>query len=119
MATVLVVDDVQAQMELICQALRSGGLAISQASNGKEALSKLKEVEPDVIVLDVIMPDMSGFEVLRRIRKDNTTRQLPVVMLTTKGADHDKAWGLDMGADAYLTKPFDPGHLVDVVRRFL
>ncbi len=119
MTTVLVVDDVQSQMELICQALRSGGWGITQASNGKEALERLKDSSPDIVVLDVIMPDMSGFEVLRRIRKNATTRHLPVVVLTTKNAEHDKAWGLDMGANAYVTKPFDPHHLVDVIRQLV
>lgn len=119
MATVLVVDDVQSQMELICQAVRSGGWAITQASTGKEALERLKDTQLDLVVLDVIMPDMSGFEVLRRIRKNATTRNLPVVVLTTKDADHDKAWGLDMGANAYVTKPFEPSHLVDVIRKLV
>lgn len=113
----LVVDDVQTQIEMICKALHDGGIATTQAHSGKEALSALQQNLPDVVILDVIMPDMSGFEVLRVIRKGSTTRKLPVVMLTTKGADHDKAWGLDMGADAYLTKPFDPENLVSVVRR--
>lgn len=119
MARVLVVDDVRSQVELISQALHSGGLATVSAYSGKEALALLADAPPDLVVLDVLMPDMSGYEVLRKIRKGKSTRQLPVVMLTTKTAEHDKVWGLEMGADAYLTKPFETQHLVSVVRRLL
>lgn len=119
MAKVLVVDDVRAQVELICQALRSGGLVTASAYSGQEALAMLAEVSPDLVLLDVLMPDMSGYEVLRKIRKNKATRQMPVVMLTTKSAEHDRVWGLEMGADAYLTKPFETEHLVSVIQRLL
>lgn len=79
----------------------------------------LAEVSPDLVLLDVLMPDMSGYEVLRKIRKNKATRQMPVVMLTTKSAEHDRVWGLEMGADAYLTKPFETEHLVSVIQRLL
>ena len=119
MARVLVVDDVRSQAELICQALQSGGLATLSAHSGQEALSLLADAPPDLVLLDVLMPDMSGYEVLRKIRKNKGTRQLPVVMLTTKSAEHDRVWGLEMGADAYLTKPFETQHLISVIRRLL
>ncbi len=119
MARVLVVDDVRSQVELIAQALHSGGLATVSAHSGQEALALLADAPPDLVVLDVLMPDMSGYEVLRKIRKSKSMRQLPVVMLTTKTAEHDQVWGLEMGADAYLTKPFETQHLISVVRRLL
>lgn len=119
MARVLVIDDVPSQQDLICRMLQEGGLNVSRASNGEEALRSIHQEKPDLLVLDVVMPRMSGFEVLREIRADATTKRLPVVLCTTQNTDYDKAWGMKLGADAYLTKPFSEAELLRIVRRLL
>jgi len=92
------------------------GYQISCASNGHEALRKITEELPDLVILDVMMPDMDGFETLRRIRE---TSNVPVIMLTVKDAEIDKVRGLDLGADDYVTKPFGPKELVSRVKAAL
>jgi len=92
------------------------GYQVSCASNGQEALRKITEELSDLIILDVMMPDMDGFETLRRIREISN---VPVIMLTVRGGETDKVRGLDLGADDYVTKPFGPKELVSRVRAAL
>lgn len=100
---ILVVDDEPPIVRLVKAKLRLDGYEVITASRGDEALGILEEETPDLIVLDVMMPDMDGFETLRRIRQHS---QVPVVMLTARGSDADKLQGLKSGADDYITKPF-------------
>lgn len=105
---ILVVDDEPPIVRLVQAKLRIDGYEVLTASSGSEALETLKTQTPDLIVLDVMMPGMDGFETLRRIRQHN---QVPVVMLTARGSDADKLKGLQSGADDYVTKPFNPDEL--------
>lgn len=105
---ILVVDDEPPIVRLIKAKLRLDGYEVLTASHGAEALAILERDSPDLVVLDVMMPDMDGFETLRRIRKHS---QVPVVMLTARGSDADKLKGLQSGADDYITKPFNPDEL--------
>jgi two-component system KDP operon response regulator KdpE len=105
---ILVVDDEPPIVRLVKAKLRLDGYEVITASRGDEALEILEEETPDLIVLDVMMPDMDGFETLRRIRQHS---QVPVVMLTARGSDADKLQGLKSGADDYITKPFNPDEL--------
>jgi CheY-like chemotaxis protein len=116
---VLVVDDVPTQLKLIASALQEVGLSVMQASDGQEAIARIQEEQPDLVVLDVIMPRMNGFEVVRELRDNEQTKRLPIVICSTKNTEVDKTWGLDMGADAYVTKPFDPQQLASIVQRLL
>jgi DNA-binding response OmpR family regulator len=105
---ILVVDDEPPIVRLVKAKLRLDGYEVLTASRGDEALRVLQEQAPDLVVLDVMMPDMDGFETLRRIREHS---QVPVVMLTARGSDADKLQGLQSGADDYITKPFNPDEL--------
>jgi DNA-binding response OmpR family regulator len=114
--TALVVDDEQRIAEAVAMNLELEGFLVLTASSGEEALQKVTEELPDVIILDVMMPEMDGFETLKRIREVATT---PVIMLTVRGDEGDRVRGLDLGADDYMTKPFSPKELVSRVRAVL
>ncbi len=114
--TVLVVDDEQRIAEAVAMNLELEGFQVITASGGEEALQKVTKEIPDVIILDVMMPDIDGFATLKRIREISST---PVIMLTVKGDEGDKVNGLDLGADDYVTKPFSPKELVSRVRAVL
>ena len=114
--TILVVDDEPRIAEAVSMNLELEGYQVSYASNGQEALQKTTDELPDLIILDVMMPDMDGFETLRRIREISN---VPVIMLTVKGSETDKVKGLDLGADDYVTKPFGSKELVSRVKAAL
>jgi two-component system alkaline phosphatase synthesis response regulator PhoP len=115
--TILVVDDEPNIVELVRLYLRSEGYQVEVAYDGREALEKASTLHPDLVVLDVMMPELDGYEVTRRLRQDGG--KTPVIMLTAKGEDADKVEGLDLGADDYLAKPFNPRELVSRVRAVL
>ncbi|NJK67053.1 MAG: response regulator [Microcoleus sp. SU_5_3] len=119
MSKVLVVDDVPSELEIICRILQDAGMEVIRAGDGEEAIARIREILPDIVVLDVVMPRMNGFEVIRELRSDRKTLHLPVVFCTHKNTDIDKAWGTDLGADAYVSKPFEPQQLVNIVQRLL
>jgi two-component system KDP operon response regulator KdpE len=96
--------------------LEHDGFQVTEAYNGSQALDRLRSTLPDLVLLDVMMPDISGFEVLSMIRESNT---VPVLMLTAKGEEEDRVRGLELGADDYITKPFSPRELVSRVRAVL
>jgi two-component system KDP operon response regulator KdpE len=114
--TVLVVDDEPRLAEAVSMNLEVEGFQVSTASTGRDALKRVTADLPDLVILDVMMPEMDGFETLRRIREVST---VPVIMLTVKGEEADKARGLDLGADDYVTKPFGPRELVSRVKAVL
>jgi len=113
---ILVVDDERRMVGFIRLNLDQDGFEVIEASNGNEALERLRDSLPDLILLDVMMPDIDGFEVLRMIREIS---QVPVIMLTAKGEEDDKVKGLELGADDYVTKPFSPRELVSRVKAVL
>ncbi len=119
MAKVLVVDDVQSQQDQICQALQDAGITVVRANDGDEVMAKVEAEKPNLVILDIVMERMNGFEALREIREHESTKSLPVVMCSTKSTDFDRSWSIDCGADAYVTKPFEPGQLVSIVQRLL
>jgi DNA-binding response OmpR family regulator len=92
------------------------GYAVLAAYNGKDALTIVREHMPDCIVLDVMLPDHNGWEITERIRENPRTAKIPIIMLTARVADDDKVFGLDLGADDYVTKPFNPHELLACVR---
>lgn len=106
---VLVVDDEWNMRNLLRIYLTKSGFQVSEASNGHEALMSIEQEQFDLILLDIMMPDMDGWEVCKRIRK---TRQTPILMLTARTETKDKVHGLNMGADDYLVKPFEPDELI-------
>lgn len=114
---ILVCDDERHIVRLIQVNLERQGFQVVTAFDGKEGLEKVRAERPDLCVLDVMMPYMDGFEVLKNIRKDPATENLPVIMLTAKAQDKDVFEGYHYGADMYLTKPFNPMELVTFVKR--
>jgi two-component system alkaline phosphatase synthesis response regulator PhoP/two-component system response regulator VicR len=115
--TVLAVDDERAIVRLVQVNLERHGYKVITAFDGKEALARIAAAKPDLVVIDVMMPYMDGFEVLRHLRQNPDTRELPVIMLTAKAMDRDVYQGWASGADCYLTKPFNPNELLAFVRR--
>ena len=113
---VLVADDEQRITKLVSMALTAEGFRVVTANSGEEALAKAEEVRPDIVLLDIVMPDLDGMEVMRQIRE---RRSVPVILLTAKGSASDKAKGLDLGADDYIGKPFQLDELAARVRAVL
>ena len=119
MKHILTVDDETNIRRLLQVNLQRAGYRVTMACDGVEALESIRQERPDLIVLDVMMPRMDGFEVLRQLRMDTTTAELPVIMLTAKAQDADVFRGWQSGADCYLTKPFNPNELLVFVKRVL
>ena len=117
MALVLVVDDEPDIQYLVKLNLELDGHEVMVASTGSEALTAVKERVPDVIVLDVMMPEMDGFEALKKLKENPATAGIPVIMLTAKAQDADVFRGWQSGADLYLTKPFNPQELITFIKR--
>ena len=113
---ILVVDDERGLVRIIRLNLEQDGFEVFEANNGAQAMDRLRAVIPDLVLLDVMMPDLDGFTVLRMIREVGTT---PVIMLTAKGEESDKVKGLELGADDYVTKPFSPKELASRIRAVL
>ncbi|NLG73847.1 MAG: response regulator transcription factor [Chloroflexi bacterium] len=113
---ILVVDDEERMVRFIRLNLEHDGFRVSEAFNGTQAIEKVRNNLPDLVLLDVMMPDIDGFEVLKIIRE---VSQVPVIMLTAKGEEDDRVRGLELGADDYITKPFSPRELTSRVRAVL
>ena len=113
---VLVVEDERALVSMLRYNLEREGFAVEEAADGEEALLRLAESLPDAVLLDWMLPQVSGLEICRQIRRGANTRTLPVIMLTARGEEADRVRGLDGGADDYIVKPFSPGELVARLR---
>jgi CheY-like chemotaxis protein len=118
-ARVMAVDDEQAIRGLLAVNLELEGHEVITAANGRDALEQLERVRPDLILLDVMMPNVSGWQVAESLRASPATRAIPIVFLTAKVSDADVDRGGELGVDAYVTKPFDPLELMDLVNRIL
>lgn len=118
-AKILVVDDEPDAVELVAFNLRQSGYSVTTAADGAEALQKARTQLPDLIVLDVMLPEMDGFEICKLLRHDPATEKMPIIMLTAKASEVDRVLGLELGADDYLTKPFSPRELMLRVKKML
>jgi len=112
MHTILVVEDEEDIADLVAFNLRRNEFQVELAHDGIQGLAKAKEIKPDLIVLDVMMPGLDGFRVFKELRIDKSTRTIPVIMLTARGQTEDRIQGLELGAEDYVTKPFSPKELV-------
>lgn len=119
MNTVLVVEDSLTQRAMISGLLKQKGLKVAVANDGVEALEKVAATHPDIVLLDIVMPRMNGYECCRRLKSNPKTNQIPVVMCSSKTERFDRYWGLKQGADAYLAKPFDPSELFITLKHLL
>jgi len=113
---ILIVEDEPDQQELLRYNLAREGYSVSCAADGREALAMLRDVEPDLILLDLMLPGLDGLEVCRKVRHDPATANVPIVMLTAKSEDSDVVTGLELGADDYVTKPYSPRVLLARVK---
>ncbi len=116
---VLVVEDEQALVELLRYNLEQAGFRVTVALDGEEALAAVRDEVPDLVLLDWMLPLMSGIEVCRQLRRQTATANLPIIMLTARGEEGDRVRGLDAGADDYVAKPFSPAELVARIRAVL
>lgn len=113
---VLIVEDEPSMVELLRYNLESDGFQVASASDGEEAMLVIEEQRPDMILLDWMLPKLSGIEICRRLRRDPETRTLPVIMITARAEENDRVRGLDVGADDYISKPFSPVELMARIR---
>ena len=116
---ILIADDEPNQLELMSFNLSNAGYSIIKATNGKEAIELIENHSPDLIILDWMMPKMSGIDVCRTLRSRSETKQIPIIILSARSEDSDKSLGLDTGADDYISKPFSPKELISRVKALL
>ncbi len=122
----MVVEDSVTQREMISNLLRDSGLQVLVACDGVEAISIIQDIQtksqsqwPSLVVLDIVMPRMNGYELCRRLKSDPKTQKISIVMCSSKGEEFDRYWGMKQGADAYIAKPFQPTELVGTVKQLL
>lgn len=113
--SVLIVDDSKTELMSLSEMLKGEGFAVTTAENAEDALAQLERHKPDLILMDVVMPNLNGFQATRSITRDAATRHIPVILVTTKDQDTDRVWGMRQGARAYLTKPFSESELADTI----
>lgn len=117
--TILVVDDSPTELQLTTSALRARGYRIRTASDGEDALAQIQAERPDLVVLDVVMPKKNGFQVCRDLKSSPETKDIPIILVTSKNQEVDKFWGMKQGADEYLTKPWKEEDLLSAVEKRL
>lgn len=116
---ILVVDDEVYILHILDFSLGAEGFDVITATDGEEALAKAQREKPDLIILDVMMPRLDGYETCRRLKSDPGTKDIPVLLLTARGRDEDRQRGIESGADDYITKPFSPNKLINRVSDIL
>ncbi|MEO1766459.1 response regulator [Thiobacter aerophilum] len=109
---VLVVDDSPTERHFLSEILTKQGYQVIMAESGEEAMEKAKSQKPDLILMDVVMPGLNGFQATRAISRDDETKHIPIIMCTSKGQETDKVWGMRQGARDYLVKPINPDELL-------
>ena len=119
MKRILIIEDDRDIVELVRYNLASEGFEVSAASDGIVGLAQLRKAPPDLLLLDLMLPKMTGLEICKEIRRDSTLNRLPILMVTARGEEADRVVGLEMGADDYVTKPFSPRELVARVKALL
>jgi twitching motility two-component system response regulator PilH len=113
MALILIVDDSPTEVHVMKRALERGGFKTAVAGDGQEGVRLAREIHPDLIFMDIVMPGMNGYQATRAIVNDPDTRAIPIVMVTSKGQETDRIWGLRQGAVDYMVKPVSPDQLVE------
>lgn len=115
---VLCVDDAATDLTMIQKIVSSANLNVVSATNGKDAIRRAKAEKPDLIFLDILMPDMDGFAVMRELQKDPTTRDIPVVFVSSKSQRSDQMWAKMQGGKGFLPKPVSPEDVLDEIKKF-
>ena len=115
---ILLVDDSKTELHHLSELLTRKGFAVRTAENGEEAMRRLVDDKPDLILMDVVMPGQNGFQLTRSITRDPRFADVPVIMCTSKGLETDKVWGMRQGARDYIVKPVDPSQLIAKIKAF-
>ncbi len=118
-AHILIVDDSPTDARVVKNILEGQGYQTSEASNGEEGIQKAKEIQPNLILMDVVMPGLNGFQATRKITKNPETSSIPVVIVSSKNMESDRAWGLMQGAKDFLVKPVKREELLETVKKLL
>jgi len=116
---ILVVDDSLTDRQIVVSACEAQGYEVVTAADGEEAIQKLSEAKPDLILLDVILPGKNGFQICRQIKKSPESKDIKIVMVTSKSQESDRFWGMKQGADGYLTKPFTEQELQAIILQMI
>jgi len=119
MAKILIVDDSPTEQYVLAQHLQNAGHQTVTAGDGEEGLDVAKSEQPDLVLMDVVMPGLNGFQATRKLKRDPATAQIPVVIVTTKDQDTDREWGLRQGASDYLVKPVEASELLEKLGQLL
>jgi twitching motility two-component system response regulator PilH len=119
MARILIIDDSPTETHYVSGILQRHGHAVLSADSAEHGLSQVREHMPDLVLMDIVMPGLNGFQATRQLTRDPETKDIPVVMLTTKDQETDRVWGQRQGARDYLTKPVDEKRLIDTIERIL
>ncbi|MCL1464819.1 response regulator [Argonema galeatum] len=119
MITVLLVDDSPTVRTMVSDLLKSKGVQVIEACDGIDAIEKMQAKCPDLVITDIVMPRMNGYELCRWVKNNFKEQNIPVLMCTSKSEQFDHYWGLKQGADAYITKPFQPADLIQTMKKLL
>ncbi len=119
MAKLLIVDDSPTEIHVLSKALKSGGYEVVVSNDGETGIATAKSELPDVILMDVVMPGLNGFQATRKLSRDAATKHIPVLLVTTKDQETDREWGMRQGAKGYLVKPVDQAELLDKIQTLL
>lgn len=119
MTTILVIDDSPSEMAKFRDILSKNNYQVLEATNGEQGCQMAIEHLPDVILMDVVMPEMNGFQATRKITRGKTTAHIPIIMISTKNQETDRVWGKRQGAKEYITKPIDENGLVQIIRKVM
>ncbi|TQV89021.1 response regulator [Aliikangiella coralliicola] len=119
MSKILIVDDSPTEIHVLSTILESNGYEVVTAESGEAGVEVAKQELPDLVLMDVVMPGLNGFQATRQLKKDPATAHIPVVIVTTKDQETDKIWGMRQGAKDYLTKPVEEGNLINTIQAIL
>jgi len=119
MAHILIVDDSPTDAYIVKNILEKKGYQTSEASNGEDGIQKAKEIKPNLIIMDVVMPGLNGFQATRKITKNPETSSIPVIIVSSKNMESDRAWGLMQGAKEFLVKPVKEAELLAIIKKLI
>lgn len=119
MPHILIIDDSPTEVQVFSSLLEKNGFRVSSASNAEDGIARVRQERPDLVIMDVIMPGMNGFQATRTLSRDAATANIPIIIVTTKAMQTDRAWGLRQGARDFLTKPIDPRDLISRIHGLL
>jgi len=117
--TVLIVDDSPTEMHILSGILKKGGYSVVTAVDGESGVAEAEQTKPDLILMDVVMPGLNGFQATRQLSRNPETSEIPIILVTTKGQETDRAWGLRQGAREYVVKPVAAGELLKKIKSIL